>query len=205
VLRPERDNNASLPSPSMSMSMAPPSQVDDSHQFQESFTYTLPAGWTFGDADRGWLRLDATTDVAPGTTFYALMNVRATRPDCSNQLRQSVGASSHAITTWLSQDPALDASAPRPITLPGASGSYVDLKLARGWDQTCKEGLPLVSNPKGGEGWGVEHNKGQMRLYVLDLPDGNTVTIVVDVRHASDFKDVIHHAAPVVESFDFSA
>jgi hypothetical protein len=44
-----------------------------------------------------------------------------------------------------------------------------------------------------------------MRFYVLDLTDGNTVTVVVDVRHASDFKDVIHQAAPVVESFDFSA
>ena len=39
---------------------------------------------------------------------------------------------------------------------------------------------------------------------VLDLPDGNTVTVVVDARHASDFKDAIRQVAPVVKSFDFS-
>jgi hypothetical protein len=39
---------------------------------------------------------------------------------------------------------------------------------------------------------------------VLDLPGGDTVTIVIDVRRASDFKDVIAKVAPVVKSFDFS-
>jgi hypothetical protein len=176
-----------------------------SHQFKEQFTCTLSPGWTFGDADPGWLRLDAPSSEAPGTSFYALMNVRATRPDCSDRLNQSVGASSDAITRSFSRHPALDATAPRPITLGAASGSWVDLKLAPGWDQTCPEGLPLLSNPKGGESWGIEHDAEKLRFYVLDLPDGNTVTIVVDVRHASDFKDVIARAAPVVKSFDFSA
>src|SRR5262245_31467598 len=200
VLRSEPDDNVSLSPPSMSV--PPASAIGGSHQFKEPFTYTLPAGWAFGDADSGWLRLDMPSS-APGS-FYALMNVKATRPDCSDRLNQSVGASSHAITTWFSRHPALDATTPQPITLGAASGSWVDLELARGWDQICPHGLPLLSNPTGGESWGIEHNTEKLRFYVLDLPDGNTVTIVVDTQHAKDFKDVIHKAAPVVESFDFS-
>ena len=43
-----------------------------------------------------------------------------------------------------------------------------------------------------------------MRVYVLDVPSGDTVTIVIDPRQsASDFQSLIAQAAPVVESFDF--
>jgi hypothetical protein len=202
VLGSEQDSNVSITSPS---SVAPTPTIGTSHQFGEPFTYTSFPGWSFGDSDAGWLRLEPPPSEAHGTSFYVLRNVRATRPDCSDRLMQSVGASSDAITRWFSRHPALDATAPRPITLGAASGSWVDLQLAPGWDQTCPQGLPLLSNPKGGESWGIEHNTEKMRFYVLDLPDGNTVTVVLDAQKASNFKDMIRHEAPVVKSFDFAA
>jgi hypothetical protein len=203
VLGPRQDRNVPMTSPSTSVATG--STIGDSGKFREPFTYALPPGWTLDGADPGWLSLNPPPAIESGTSFYVLSNMRATRPDCSNQPNQSVGSSSEAMTRWFSRHPALEATSPRPITLPGASGSWVDLKLAAGWDQsTCKHGLPLIMNPHG-EGWGFEHNTDEMRFYVLDLPDGNTVTVVVDVQHAKDFSHVIDQAAPVVKSFDFSA
>jgi len=201
ILGPDRDSNVSITSPTTSVTPIP--GIVSSNKFQSPFTYLSPPGWSMDD-DPGWLHLDAPGSVAPGMSFYVLRNMKATRPDCSDLPKQSVGASSDAITRWFTRDPAIDATAPRPITLGAASGSWVDLTLAPGRDLTCSHGLPLLMNPNG-ESWGVEHTTDKMRIYVLDLPDGNTVSIVVDVRHASDFKDVIAQAAPVVKSFDFSA
>jgi hypothetical protein len=202
VLGSKQDSNVSITSPTTSV--PPPGTIGDSGQFREPFTYALPPGWSFDSADPGWLSLNPPPAMEHGLSLYVLSNMRATRPDCSDQPNQSVGSSSEAMTRWLSRHPALDATSPRPITLPGASGSWLDFKLAAGWDQSaCPHGLPLIMNPHG-EGWGFEHNTDEMRFYVLDLPDGNTVTIVVDARHASNFKDVIAQAAPVVKSFDFS-
>jgi hypothetical protein len=206
VLRSEQDRSGPITSPSLSV--VPTPTIGTSHQFREPFTYTSLPGWTFGDSDPGWLRLEPPPSEAHGTSFYVFSNVRATRPDCSDRLKQSVGASSDAITRWLSRHPALDATAPKPITLGAGSGSWIDLQLAPGWDQTCPGGpggFPLLSNPRGGESWGIEHNTEKMRLYVLDLPAGNTVTVVLDAQKASNFKDMIRHEAPVVKSFDFSA
>jgi hypothetical protein len=199
VLGSKQDSNVSIASPSASTGT-----IGDSGQFREPFTFTLATGWSFDDADPGWLSLNPPPAIESATSFYVLSNMRATRPDCSNKPNQSVGSSSEAMTRWFSRHPALDATSPRPITLPGASGSWVDFKLAAGWDQsTCPHGLPLIMNPHG-EGWGFEHNTDEMRFYVLDLPDGNTVTVVVDVQDAKHFNNVIDQAAPVVESFDFS-
>jgi len=202
VLGSKQDSNVSITSPTTSV--PPPGTIGDSGRFREPFTYTLPLGWSFDSADPGWMSLNPPPAMERGTSFYVFSNMRATLPDCSDQPNQSVGSSSEAMTRWFSRHPALDATSPRPITLPGASGGWVDFKLAAGWDQsTCPHGLPLIMNPHG-ESWGFEHNTDMMRFYVLDLPDGNTVTIVVDVRHASNFQDVIGQVAPVVESFDFS-
>src|SRR4029453_10514686 len=142
------------------------SVMGSSKDFMEPFTYMLPPGWTFGDDDPGWFRLDAPSSEAPGTEFYALRNVQATRPDCSNLPKQDVGTSSDAMTRWFSRHPALDATTPRPITLGAASGSWVDLTLAPDWEQTCTDGLGLLTNPKGGQSWAI-YNTEKMRFYVL--------------------------------------
>jgi hypothetical protein len=80
----------------------------------------------------------------------------------------------------------------------------VDVQLADDWDYTCAGGgLTLVTGePDNDLGrWSIGPME-KIRFYVLDLPAGDTVTIVISTD-AMYFDDVIDHAAPVVESFEF--
>ena len=103
-------------------------------------------------------------------------------------LKQGVGTSSEAMTSWLSTHPALDATTPRPVTLGAATGSYVDVQLAADWNQTCPNGLGLVTGqPDDPQSWSISGPR-RMRLYVLDLPSGDTVTIVIDPHSRASFQ-----------------
>jgi hypothetical protein len=199
VLRSDRHPDVSVTTPSTSVTPASVSGRSDT--FKAPFTYTLPPGWTVtGDAARYFA---LSTSDAPSADFYVFSSVVAARSDCSDRPKRDVGSSSDAMTTWLSTHPALDATTPRAVTLGGASGSWVDVQLANDWTQTCPTGLVLVTGrPDGPQTWAIRADE-KMRFYVLDLPAGDTVTIVIAAPHASDFQDVIDRAAPVVESFDF--
>jgi hypothetical protein len=76
---------------------------------------------------------------------------------------------------------------------------------------TCPDGLQLVTRaPDGPQGWGIGPTD-KIRVYVLDLRGGDTVTIVVDAPSGasdspsggSDFQDLMDQTVPVVESFNF--
>jgi hypothetical protein len=168
--------------------------------FKAPFTYTVPADWTFsGNGDR-YFSLE--TPGSFGTNVIALSSVVAAVPDCSGQPKEGVGTSSDAMTSWLSMHPALDATAPHPVTLGAATGSYVDVRLKRGWDR-CPHALTLVTgHPEDPQSWSINRTRKE-RYYVLDLPSGDTVTIVITATQRQ-FKDVIGEAAPIVEAFHFS-
>jgi hypothetical protein len=183
-------------------SVAPPVS-GRSHTFNAPFTYTVPSDWKFaGEANR-YFALE--TPGASGTDVIVLSNVVASQADCSNKPKRGVGTSSEAITNWLSADPALDATAPHPVKLGSATGSYVDVQLASDWNQTCSNGLNLVTgHPGHPQTWALYGNE-QERFYVLDLPSRGTVTIVIDSTDSpSDFQSLIEQAVPVVDTFRFS-
>jgi hypothetical protein len=170
--------------------------------FKAPFTYTVPGDWRFsGTGDR---YMSFETPSAYGTDVIVLSSVVAAAPDCSKRPAQGVGTSSEAITTWLSTHPALDATTPHPVTLGAATGSYVDVQLASAWNGSCRPGLVLVTGaPDDPQNWGV-YGTVKARFYVLDLPSGDTVTIVIaDDESGTDFRSLIDEAAPVVESFRF--
>jgi hypothetical protein len=167
--------------------------------FKAPFTYTLPPGWTVGDRGAHYFSLDSAD--APTAGLIVLKNVVPAKPDCSGDPMPGVGSSSDAMTSWLSEHPALVATTPRPVTLGAGAGSYVDVRLASDLDPSCPDGLSLVTGEPG-TGWEIAQGAKE-RFYVLDLPAGNTVTIIVTVPRASGFPAVIDEAAPVVESFRF--
>jgi hypothetical protein len=169
--------------------------------FKAPFTYTVPGDWTFAGQEDRYFSLE--TPGASSTDVIVLSSVVAAAPDCSKRPAQGVGTSSEAMTNWLSAHPALDATTPHPVTLGAATGSYVDVQLASDWN--CQNGLALVTGePDDPQNWGIYGNDKE-RFYVLDLPSGDTVTIVIDLDPSAEFefRSLIDQAAPVVESFRF--
>ena len=171
--------------------------------FEAPFTYTLPAGWTVTIEGTWYFELSPPEAPEWWGDFWVVSSFVPARSDCTDRPEQGVGWSSDAMTSWLSTHPALDATTPREVTLGGATGSWVDVQLADDWDQTCSGGLTLVTGHPDSIGkWLIAGNE-KIRFYVLDVPAGDTVTIVIYATDAS-FNDVIDLAAPVVDSFRFA-
>jgi hypothetical protein len=194
----DRESRTAGGQPSPSASPTPVS--GRSEGFEAPFTYTLPAGWTLGGDGERFFGFEG-----PGSAdLMALSSVVPARSDCSARPKPGVGTSSDAMTSWLSRHPALDATAPVDVTLGAARGSWVDVRLDDGWGQSCPDGLTLVTGrPDGEEGWEIYANE-KIRFYVLDVPSGDTVTIVVGNASPREFDDAIDEAAAVVESFEFT-
>jgi hypothetical protein len=142
--------------------------IGRSDGFEAPFTYTLPAGWTLGGDGERYFGFGG-----PGSAdLMALSSVVPARSDCSARPIPGIGTSSDAMTRWLSSHPALDATAPVDVTLGAASGSWVDIRLADDWEQSCPDGLVLVTGrPDGEEGWEISANE-KIRFYMLDVPSG---------------------------------
>lgn len=197
--------NGSAPAVQPSVSVTPPPVSGRSRDvFEAPFTYTVPGDWTFAGA--GNRNLSFETPGASGTDVIVLSNVVAAKADCSTDPKQGVGTSSEAMMRWLSTNPALDATTPHPVELGAATGSYVDVKLAKHWNNPCGPSGPVLvtAAPDDIENWGIAEMDKE-RLYVLDLPSGDTVTIVIDTFPSASFgfQSLIDEAAPVVESFRF--
>jgi hypothetical protein len=205
------DPDAKEPLAPPATSVAPTPVSGRAALFEAPFTYTLPPGWTVEEG-LWWFRLLPPEVPVGWNDFYVFSSFVPARSDCSARPEQGVGRSSDAMTSWLSTHPALDASAPREVTLGGATGSWVDVQLADDWDYTCPGGptggLRLVTGHPGRAGmWSIVPYE-KIRFYVLDLPAGDTVTIVISATDTyitpdTYFDDVIDKAAPVVESFKF--
>ena len=194
----DRENGA--PGAQSSTSASPTSLVGRSVGFEAPFTYRLPPGWVLGGDGERYFGFEGPRS----TDVMALSSVVPARSDCSDRPEPGVGTSSDAMTRWLAKHPALDATAPVDITLGGVNGSWVDVRLADDWEQSCPNGLTLVTGrPDGEESWAIAGNE-KIRFYVLDVPSGDTVTIVIGKASPEEFDDVIDEGASVVESFEFT-
>lgn len=171
-------------------------------KFNAPFKYTVPADWRLTGEDDGYFAM--RTPDATDTDVILLSSVVPAATDCSGQPAQGVGTSSDAMTRWLSTHPALVATTPHAVTLGAATGSYVDVKLSPNWNQNCAKELNLVTgHPDAPQTWGISAGEKE-RFYVLDLPSGDTVTIVIDDTYSGGgFESLINEAAPVVNSFRF--
>jgi hypothetical protein len=191
------------PTPSASQTAGPVQGSPES--FEPAITYTLPGDWEVtGDNDRYFaVRPIAATG---NTGIFLFHDVVASSSGCGFRPDPDVGTSSEAMTTWMATNPAFEATSPQRVNIGGTTGHRVDLQQTEGWDRTCQfSEVPLVTGqPEGEESWGL--NPGQrMRVFVLDQPDGGTVTIIVELDFQQDFGAFIDEALPIVESFEFPA
>ena len=201
LLGSDADRKVPLAPPSTSVSPTPVS--GRTTLFEAPFTYTLPPGWTVSEHGSWDVRLRPPETPEGWNDFWVFSSFVPARSDCSDRPERGVSRSSDAMTSWLSTHPALDATTPREVTLGAATGSWVDVQLADDWDQTCRGGLGLVTGHPDSYGkWLIVRNE-KIRFYVLDVPAGDPVTIVISTD-VSGFNDAIDLAAPVVESFTFA-
>jgi hypothetical protein len=189
------------PTPSASETAAP--VVGSPESFELAFTYTLPGTWEVtGDNNRYFaVRPIAATG---NTGIFLFHDVVASSPGCGFRPDLDVGTSSEAMTTWMATNPAFEASSTQRVNIGGATGYRVDLQQTEGWDRTCEfSEVPLVTGqPEGEESWGLTPGQ-RMRVFVLDLPDRGTVTIIAEVDAAAAFGSFMDEAQPIVDSFEF--
>ena len=183
--------------------VAPPTRPQ---VFQPAFAYSLPGGW---DVYRDTARYFSVrpTEISEGFTgIHVLRSVVASTTDCAPRPAPGVGTSAAAMTTWLSGHEALLATSPRPVTVGGASGYRVDIALTQGWESPCEFGdVPFLTAAQGtGEVWAIATGQ-RMRVIVLDLAAGGTVTAVIEADQPTRFGPFVAEAQPIVESFDFGA
>jgi len=173
-------------------------------EFDPAFTYTLPSTWEVSSDSPRNFTLRTTPELDSTGIILLLRDVVAAAPDCSGRANHDVGTSSEAMTTWMSTNPAFEATSPQRVNVGGATGYRVDLQQTEGWDRTCDfADVPLVTGkPDGMPSWSVAVGE-RMRVFVLDMSDGSTVTIVVQPDVPADSASFMDEALPIVDSIGF--
>jgi hypothetical protein len=118
-------------------------------------------------------------------------------------------ADAEALALSVLSDPDLEATEPVAASVGGIEALQMDVIVAPG-ASVCGEvngGTPQVLSANG-EGWwpgvALEYNQ-QMRLYLLDLPEGlsaRTLAIAISAPDVS-FDMVVEAATPILDSFEF--
>jgi hypothetical protein len=107
-------------------------------QFEPALTYTVPDGWSnYEDLPAQFLLLPPGAHVHgvdPGRSDYigVYAATAAPRQDCSGRPDKTVPTSAEDYVSWLQANPALDVSAPVPITVGSHEGTSVDVALRSG-------------------------------------------------------------------------
>jgi hypothetical protein len=108
-------------------------------QFEPALTYTVPdGGWSNPDDLPGeFMLLPPGSDIRgvdPGRSDYigVYATAAAPRQDCSGRPDETVPTSAEDYVSWLQANPALEVSAPVPITVGSHEGTSVEVALRTG-------------------------------------------------------------------------
>jgi len=173
-------------------------------------TYAVPDGWsnTVDGPDGYFLTRPGKPD-GGGILAFSTALAASQSVSCPGTVEPGVGKTATALANWLTALPGLVTSAPKSITVGGLSGTTVDVSISPSWTRACpySEGKPYVplftnGNPTDNFDWGLASG-GEMRLFLLDLPDGRTMLIDVESPDASIFDALLADATPVIETFEF--
>ena len=157
--------------------------------------YTYPDGLTFHDGISIFRR-----PVAESTT--------------SQTPQAGVGTTANDLAQWLVGHPDLDASAPTPVTIGGASGYRLTLSVPAGTSATSDHcttdhgeprcaSLFLSADPAATYGFGLVGPEIAV-VFLLDTPSGDTVMVVIDDVDGVDQPGLEAAAMPIVNSLSFS-
>ncbi len=178
---------------------------------QPAVTFTVPEHWLMTETFPRHFGLRPDNFVAEDSirTWYD-MRIAAKDGACSEAPEPGLDHTAADLLADFIARPGLEATTPRPITLGGLGGHWVDLDLADGWTTPCPftDGVAAVTLfvddavPDENAFWGVS-GPGRMRLFVLDDGVASNVLITIDSAGGASFDDLVAAAMPVIETFDF--
>ncbi len=149
----------------------------------------------------GWNAVFLFRDIAP------------VRAQCDIEVDDAVEPTAAGMADWLEANPAMIASGRESAHIGGLDGIRLDLAVSGSYTEICLEeppqpyepGTPLVPLFTGiGSSdvtWWIGGEE-RIRLYLLDLPGGGTVTISIDAI-TTDFEELVELSTPVIETFVF--
>lgn len=189
--------------------------------FAPMVTYTVPAGWIRTGDVRGEydLRFAAGGEYTypDGLTFHDAVSIFR-RPVAESATSRAplagIGTKANALAHWLDGHKDLVASAPTRASVAGVSGFRLVLSLPTGprtapdhctadhGEPRC-ESLFISSDPAATYGFGLVGPETAV-VYLLDLPSGDTVMVVIDDVDGLDQAGLVAAATPILESLAFS-
>jgi hypothetical protein len=165
-------------------------------KFQPAITYTVPSGWAnFEDLVGNFLLVPPGGNLpgvdADTSDFIGVYATVAAPNGCEQGAAPSVGLKVTDIARWMNQNPGLDTTEPRSITVGGLRGVVLDIRMTAGWKKTCsyaEDGHPLVPILVGSLSTYLDHNvsgRHATRLYLLDNGGTALAIEVVDISGGS--------------------
>ncbi len=185
-----------------------PAGTHASTVFQPAVTFTVPAGWVLADDTAGYLQLRPADQDVLGIHVFRGATAASQDASCLIQPAAGVGTSSVALVTWIRGLAGLLASSPALVQIGGLRGSSIDLGIANGWTASCPFAngvptVPLLVEQGTGLRWVLAGGE-RLRLYLLDLPGGETVLVDIDDFEGSQLDAFMGQAVPVVTSMSFA-
>jgi hypothetical protein len=160
--------------------------------FATTLTYTVPAGWAnYEDLRGNFLLVPPTGSLEggdAGTSDYVGVydGVAVADAECAEQRQSGIEPTPAEMAAWFVGHEGLDTSEPAAVTVGGAAGVVLDLRLADGYSGGCPyegyEDIPMVPLFIGAGPAEVHHVAlGEIvtRLYLLEGRDGRTLAIEV--------------------------
>jgi hypothetical protein len=128
-----------------------PAGTYTSRTFRPALTFTVPVGWTnFNDAPGAFGIVppggdwSAAAHGEPSDRIGVWQRIAPTGSRCGDDAAPVRGAA--AFVRWLRANPGLSITRLARVTVGGLSGFVLDLRIRRGWKETCKwsHGVPAV-------------------------------------------------------------
>jgi hypothetical protein len=168
-------------------------------------TFSVPDGWSKGLDVPGSVNLD-TAEYLDGVVAIIPDWAIASQSECSPEPEPGLGREVADLVGFVTGHPGLIASDPQPVTVGGLEGQAVEIQKDPDWTGPCPGAVNLFTHAGtiDDQGWVDIKDSMRTRLSFLDLGDGRTVTVHVEVFDAGIYEDFADAAMPIVESFGFA-
>jgi hypothetical protein len=184
-----------------------PGTVYTTTNFLTPVSFSVPdTGWENRSDEQGDFQL--LPIAAPGDIITFFVDPRASGPGAS-----TVGSTVEDLAAWLVANPLLQVTPPQSVTVGGATGVSMDIRIAAGaenQDPSCPvqvcvpfmEGHDITPPIEWNWDWGSNGTETQ-RLFLVTTTDGAVVALFVDSLDGSTFDAITAQAEAILQTLKF--